>query len=120
MKSGRTAYHNGLAAEDIAERLYVARNGEVLERRWRRRGGEIDLIVQLDATVVFVEVKARKSLNLAAESLSQAQQKRLIDMANLYLAESELGMNADVRFDVVLVDRSGGAEIIENALSDGW
>lgn len=120
MKSRRTAYYNGLAAEDIAERLYIAQEGEVLERRWKRRGGEIDLIIRLDGTVVFVEVKARKSLNLAAESLSTAQQKRLIDMANLYLAESELGLNADVRFDVVLVDRSGVAEIIENALSDGW
>lgn len=120
MRSGRTAYYNGLAAEDIAERLYIAQKGKVLERRWKRQGGEIDLIVKLDSVVNFVEVKARKSLNLAAESLSMAQQKRLISMANLYLAESELGLNADTRFDVVLVDRSGVAEIIENALSDGW
>ena len=55
--SGSTAYQNGLAAEDIAVRLYEAQQGRVLERRWKRRSGEIDLIVSIGGRIVFVEVK---------------------------------------------------------------
>ena len=118
--SGSTAYQNGLAAEDIAVRLYEAQQGRVLERRWKRRSGEIDLIVSIGGRIVFVEVKARKTLAIAAESLSQKQQHRMFNTAQLYLAESGAGMNAETRFDVVLVDRQGGTEILENALTMGW
>lgn len=120
MKSGRTAYLNGLAAEDIAARLYEAQQGKILERRWKRREGEIDLIVSIGGVIVFVEVKARKTLNLAAESLSAHQVNRMFTVASKYLAESGAGLNADTRFDMVLVDRQGGAEIMENALVQGW
>ena len=60
MRAGSTAYHNGLAAEDIAIRLYEAQQGQILETRWKRRSGEIDLIVSLNGLIIFVEVKARK------------------------------------------------------------
>ncbi len=119
MKSGRTAYLNGLAAEDIAARLYEDRQGRVLERRWKRREGEIDLIVEEAGVIIFVEVKARKTLEIAAQSLSQKQQLRMFEVAQLYLAESNAGMNADTRFDVVLIDRQGNTEILENALIQG-
>ena len=120
MKAGSTAYHNGLAAEDIAVRLYEAREGRVLERRWKRRAGEIDLIVSLGEQIVFVEVKARKTLEAAALSLSPNQMQRMFNVAQLYLAESGAGLNAETRFDMVLVDRQGGTEILENALAMGW
>ena len=120
MKSGATAYQNGLAAEDIAVRLYEALGGAVLERRWKRREGEIDLIVSLNDQIVFVEVKARKTLAAAAEYLSQKQQARMFNVAQAYLAESGAGLNAETRFDVVLVDRQGRTEILENALAMGW
>lgn len=120
MKAGSTAYHNGLAAEDIAVRLYEAQQGKVLERRWKRREGEIDLIVSLGGRIVFVEVKARKTLDAAAFSLSAKQIERMFNVAQVYLAESGAGLNAETRFDMVLVDRQGGTEILENALVQGW
>lgn len=120
MKSGSTAYNNGLAAEDIAIRLYEAQQGRVLERRWKRRAGEIDLIISIGTQIVFVEVKARKTLEAAAESLSYNQQQRMFNTAQLYLAESGAGLNTDTRFDMVLVDRHGVAKILENALALGW
>ena len=113
-------YHNGLAAEDIAARLYEAQQGKVLERRWRKRGGEIDLIVELAGVLVFVEVKARKSLDDAAGAVSAAQQQRLFRMAEQYLAETDRPLDTDMRFDLVITDRNGGAEILENALAEVW
>jgi len=120
MRAGSTAYHNGLAAEDIAIRLYEAQEGRVLATRWKRRSGEIDLIVSLNGMIVFVEVKARKTLDLAAGSISANQQQRMFNTAQLYLAESGASLNADTRFDVVTIDRQGQAEILENALAMGW
>ncbi len=114
-----SGYHTGLAAEDIAARLYESQQGKVLERRWKRREGEIDLIVSLGGRVVFVEVKARKTLDAAALSLSPRQTGRMFNVAARYLAESGLGLNTETRFDMVLVDRNGAAEILENALMQG-
>ncbi len=114
-----SGHHTGLAAEDIAVRLYEAQQGKVLERRWKRREGEIDLIISLGGRVVFVEVKARKTLDAAAHSLPPRQIERMFNVAARYLAESGLGLNTETRFDMVLVDRNGTAEILENALMQG-
>ncbi len=114
-----SGHQTGLAAEDIAVRLYEAQQGKVLERRWKRREGEIDLIVSLGGRVVFVEVKARKTLDAAARSLPPRQIERMFNVASRYLAESGLGLNTETRFDMVLVDRNGTAEILENALMQG-
>ncbi len=111
--SGRAAGLAGAAAEEIAERLYLALGGRIAARRWRCAAGEIDLVVELGGATVFVEVKARRDLASAAEALRPAQVARLAAAAELYLASR--GGEA-CRFDVVLVDRQGRAERIENAL----
>ena len=105
---------SGLAAEDIAERHYCTLGAVVLDRRARGEAGEIDLIVGFGAQTVFVEVKARKSLELAAASVSPAQAERIVRSAQDWLARQ--GRGEDMRFDLFLVDRSGATQVIENAL----
>ena len=112
--SGRAAGLAGAAAEEIAERLYLGLGGRIAARRWRCPGGEIDLVVELAGETVVVEVTARRGHAAAAEALRPAQAARLAAAAELYLAERGGG---SCRFDVVLVDRQGRAERIENALS---
>ncbi len=114
--SGSTAYHNGMAAEDIALRAYEAQGATLLARRWKRREGEIDLIVEHGGVLVFVEVKARPTLEQALGALSPAQQARLLACASQYLAK-HASLNADCRFDLAAVDRQGQVEIIENVLA---
>ncbi len=116
MTSGRTAHHAGLAAEDIAARLYEAEGGRVLARRWRCPAGEIDLIVALPDTTVFVEVKARRHRDGAALALGPVQIARLGAAAETWLAAHAPPDHA-CRFDLVLVDRTGRADRIANALS---
>lgn len=115
MSRGSTAYHNGLAAEDIAARAYEARGGKVLARRWKVPEGEIDLIVELEGVIVFVEVKARKTLVAAMGALLPAQQARLIACAEQYLAQNA-NLNSECRFDLAALDHSGCIKIINNAL----
>ncbi len=116
MKSGRGAHFSGLAAEEIAERLYLAEGATVAARRWKCPDGEIDLILRNGDGLVFVEVKARRRHEAAAVAISAAQWQRIGAAASRYLAETTDG-TLNCRFDVVLVDRSGLAERIENAAS---
>ncbi len=115
MSRGRTAFLNGMAAEDAVARAYEARGGVVLAQRWKVPEGEIDLVVELAGVVIFVEVKARKQLETAMRALKPAQQARLMACAEQYLALHG-GLNTPCRFDLAAVEHSGRMEIIENAL----
>jgi putative endonuclease len=60
------SYHGGLAAEAQVEARYLAAGKTVAARRWRGRGGEIDLIFRDGAALIFVEVKLADSHDSAA------------------------------------------------------
>ncbi|WP_316013874.1 YraN family protein [Roseobacter sp. HKCCA0434] len=112
---GARAYRTGHAAEDAAERHYAARGARILDRRFRVREGEIDLVVQHDGVLVFCEVKARRSLEEAAASIQPRQWQRLEQAANRYMVDRNVGAATPMRFDVVLMDRHGSLEVVENA-----
>lgn len=115
-----SGYYSGLAAEDIAAQAYEAEGGRILSRRWRCPEGEIDLIVSLNGEVIFAEVKARKTHDLASASVSRKQWQRIGAAATMWLAENSDG-SVPCRFDLVLVDGKGIAERIENAAGfDEW
>ena len=117
MTRGSTSYQNGLAAEDIAARHYLALGATEFARRWKTPEGEIDLIVNLAGMLIFVEVKARKTLAIAAGAITAKQKGRLMNCAQQYLAK-HADLNADCRFDLAMVDRLGACEVIENILAD--
>ncbi len=106
-----------------------ARGLTVLERRWRSPHGEIDLIAAdpgaAAGLIVFIEVKARRTTDEAALSITARQWARLEAGALHYAAVNHAQtirdddpvstIGPDLRFDVVLVDRDGHARWIENA-----
>ena len=112
---GQTAHYGGLAAEGIAERCYVARGWRVRCRRWRRGGGEIDLVMERADELAFVEVKKSRSFSAAAQRIGRRQMDRICIAAETYLGEHPGGPETLVRFDVALVDAAGRCEIVENA-----
>lgn len=66
--------------------------------------GELDLIMQDQATIVFVEVRQRKNacFGTAVESVDWQKQQKWIDAANLWLAQQNLSLeDADCRFDLI-------------------
>lgn len=115
--SGTTSYHAGMAAEDCVARHYAALGHAVLARRWRGKGGEIDVIAQDGEDTIFVEVKRSDTHAAAALRVQARQVRRLFDCAGEYMATLPGGMLSPVRFDVALVDAAGHVEVIENALS---
>jgi len=99
----------GARAEDLCANLLRAAGLRLLERNWRCRHGEIDLIAEEDGTLVFAEVRMRSGERFggAAESVTQAKRARLLAAARLYLARRP---EAACRFDVFLVG-AGGARV---------
>lgn len=99
-------------AEELAAKTLVAKGYEVLDRNYRLRGGELDLVCRApDGTVVFVEVRQRRAAGHGGpgESLHAAKLRRLRRAAAHYLAVALRLPEARSRFDAVLVagDRDG-------------
>lgn len=94
---------SGAHAEERAARFLVTHGLKVLERNYQCRGGEIDLICQDAAMLVFVEVRLRKHRDFggAAASITPAKQRRIALAARHYLAGKPLPA---CRFDAVLLD----------------
>ena len=110
---------DGAAAERIAEAFLLARELRLVERNYRCRGGEIDLIFQHGGALVFVEVRLRRSANFggAAASVTRTKQARIMRAARHYLAGRP---ECHCRFDVVLLDRLApeGVEWIQDAFGE--
>jgi len=95
----------GLVGEDLAARELTSRGYAILERRYRTRFGEIDIVAEDGETLVFVEVRARATAEFgrAAESVTDAKKRKVTAMAVDYLARHHV-TNRPCRFDVVAID----------------
>lgn len=99
-----TSKHIGDKAEQQAL-IYLQQAGlTVVTRNFHRPGGEIDLIMQDGETLVFVEVRYRKSAKFgsALESVTVQKQQRLIQTASAYIQQTPTH-HPRYRFDVVAI-----------------
>lgn len=109
----------GKKAEDLCAGRLRARGWAVLDRNWRIRSGELDLIARAGNTLVFVEVKAVHSDNLKgppvpALAVGPRKQRRIRRLASGWLAGPGRRYRfRDVRFDVVGVTFGPGGELLD-------
>ena len=111
---------SGNGAEDRAASFLVERGLKIIERNYRCRFGEIDLVAREGSTVVFVEVRARASdaFGGAAASITHAKRRKLLATARYYL-RCHGAREAACRFDVVLLTGAEPRiEWIENAFGE--
>ena len=109
----------GQRGEDLACRELERRGYVIVARRFRVRGGELDIVARDGATLVFVEVKARagRQFGRAVEAVTPMKQLRMTRLAEEYLMRHHLH-DCACRFDVVSIHFDGDApeiEIIQNA-----
>jgi putative endonuclease len=104
----------GTVGEDLACRELERRGYAIVARRYRQRGGEIDIIARDGVTVVFVEVKTREHREYgdAVEGVTAMKQRRITRLALGYLAQHRL-TERPCRFDIVSIHMNGGAVTVE-------
>ncbi len=102
--------------EILAGKLLNHHGYEVIERNYRCKLGEVDIVARKDGYLVFVEVKYRASDKLGdpAEAVNYRKQKQIIKVAGFYMLSHHLPMDSRIRFDVVAI-RGEEYKIIENA-----
>ena len=97
------AFGLGLSAESRAAAYLVAKGYRIAARRFRTPFGEVDIVARRGRALIFVEVKARNTLDAAAESLQVRQQRRIADAAAFWLSLNPHDAQSDIRFDAMLV-----------------
>lgn len=96
-----------LAAEHLAAKGYRIR-----ERNFRTAAGEIDIVAESAGVLAFVEVRCRRgsSMGTAAESLSPAKQRRMVEMARAF-AQARDGLPEQWRIDLIAIDFDSGGRL---------
>jgi putative endonuclease len=104
----------GREAEESVCAYLKERGMEVVERNFRARGGEIDVIARDRGVLAFVEVRFREEdgHGLPEESVGPVKRRRIVSAARAYLATIPQDSWKEVRFDLAAVDGSGGAAAI--------
>ena len=118
-----SGHETGVFGEGLALRFLVGKGYEVLERNYRSRRGEIDLILRRDGVLIFVEVKARRGRVFGdpLEAITPAKQAQVRLMAEAYLAERGAEFVdgfEEIRFDAVgilVVDGANEIRHVEDA-----
>jgi putative endonuclease len=99
----QVAFRLGISAESRAAAFLIAKGYRILARRWRSPVGEIDIIACRRRLLIFVEVKARDTLEDAAWSVTDRQRARIAAAAEAWLARQGDHPFQDMRFDAMLV-----------------
>ncbi len=104
----------GKVGEDLACGELERRGYAIVARRYRRRGGELDIVARDGQTTVFIEVKARAGhdFGAAGEAVTSHKRRRMVAVAVDYLARHRL-MDRPCRFDVVTIHLDDGRPVIE-------
>lgn len=110
------AEHNDLGklGEEIAVKYLTDKGYEILERNWRNRHKEIDIIAKDGKYLVIVEVKTRQSNAYGEPDIAVTRQKQrlLISAANAYLFRNKLDL--ETRFDIISIVFKGSEPVIEH------
>ncbi len=95
----------GELGERLAAEHLTAKGYRIRERNFRTAAGEIDIVAEAGGVLAFVEVKCRRgsSMGTAAESLSPAKQRRLVEMAEAY-GQARDDLPEQWRIDLIAID----------------
>lgn len=96
----------GNAGEEKACAFLCGQSYRIIERNWRTRSGEIDIIAQKGDVLVFVEVKTLPSgdADTLSHELDLRKQRKIIKTANFFLSKHREYSSSKIRFDVIVID----------------
>ncbi|MEI4481105.1 MULTISPECIES: YraN family protein [unclassified Phyllobacterium] len=97
------AYRRGHSAERLAAFAVVLKGYRIVDRRYRTKLGEIDLIARRGNIVLIIEVKARRTLQQAMDSVNPLAMRRIEAAADQWLARQPDHDRLSLRFDLVAI-----------------
>ena len=110
------AQHNDLGkeGEDLAVAFLIKKGYQIIERNWRFKKAEIDIIAKKENTLIMVEVKTRSTSFFGdpQEFIKKKQKKSLILAIDEYVTSRDL--DVDVRFDVIGIVKNKHENKIEH------
>ena len=112
----------GNAGEEKAAQALLQEGYSIIERNYRTKGGEIDIIAVKDDVIVFVEVKSlpNGSPELLQNELNRQKLQRIVKTSKRFLLNHRQYSNSYVRYDVMVIDMPGMPDVyhIENAFME--
>ena len=110
------AIHNDLGkkGEDLAEEFLKKNNYQVLERNWRFKKAEIDIIAKKNNVLAIIEVKTRSSnyFGNPQDFVNQKKIQLMVEAINEYVISKDL--DVEVRFDIVAIIKNKNTTNIEH------
>jgi putative endonuclease len=106
----------GDLAEDRACRHLEGSGLTIVERNFRTRGGEIDIVARKGNVIVFVEVRSREAPGFGTpeETVTPAKRRRIVAAARQYLSNVPPASWREARFDVIAIEGSGEAAALRH------
>ena len=110
---GKTGGNNtaslGHAGEEKAVNFLIDKGIQIIERNFRSRTGEIDIVAIDGETIVFAEVKAWSTLGIDAleQALDLKKRRKIIETSKYFLSQHREYRYMAIRFDVIFISREG-------------
>ena len=112
----------GQKGEERAAQYLIEKGYEILERNWRTKTGEIDIIAKKAETLVFVEVKTlpQATVDMLSSVLNRQKLQRILKTSKRFLLNHRQYSNSYIRYDVIVLDMQGLPQVyhIENAFME--
>lgn len=110
-------FNLGKIGENKAAKFLQQKGYQIIEKNFKSKFGEIDIIAKKNNLIVFVEVKTRSSKNFGSgfESVDSRKIEKIIKTANYFISVKNLHDNL-LRFDIISIDQ-GKITHIENAFT---
>ena len=112
----------GEDGENRATQYLISKGFAIIERNWRTKGGEIDIIAYKNDTIVFVEVKTlpNGTMDMIQRELNYQKRQRILKTSKRFLLNHRQYSNSYVRYDVIVIDMPGLEKVyhIENAFTE--
>lgn len=102
----------GSRGEDIAAKFLLRNGYKIIERNWRSKIGEIDIVAKKGDALIIVEVKSGRKNNIwPEENITIAKKRKLKNLSRLYLLSKQIPLNSSFQIDVVAVEFGQDDEI---------
>jgi putative endonuclease len=115
MRNRRSAERKGRSAELLAALFLMCKGYRPIAWRAKTPRGELDLIMRYGGNIVFVEVKTRADINAGLFSVTTHKARRTVDAARVWIGRNLHQLDANYRFDILIVAAYHWPRHIENA-----